>query len=91
MVERSAVDRLAPVRFWVGGLLNMNKRGESEIFWLMIFLIIFIVINAITSWIIGTNLKEINQWIVIIIISLVETVISKLIIELRKLMKGSRL
>jgi len=69
----------------------MNKRGESEIFWLMIFLIIFIVINAITSWIIGTNLKEINQWIVIIIISLVETVISKLIIELRKLMKGSRL
>lgn len=51
----------------------MNKRGQGDIGWLIILLIVFIIINKVSLWINGSTLDATNQWISIIFIALIET------------------
>ena len=53
----------------------MNKKGLSEISWLVILLVTFIIINKVSIWVNGSTLEATNQWISIILQSLIEALL----------------
>lgn len=61
----------------------MNKRGQSEIGWLIILLITFIIMNIVSIWIHGEPLEAIKTWIFLIIEALIEALIIWGLFQLR--------
>ena len=60
----------------------MNKAGKSKILWLIILFVTFIIMNKVSIWVNGSTLPAINQWISIVGQSIIETVVSGIILYL---------